>query len=103
MTFQSPTTGTRHNINKNSMQSIPMAMVKIVSCVTNIWYEVMKICCLMTFPAIFQLYRSSHFIGIWRKTSNLSQVADKLYYIMLYGVHLAMSAICTHNFSGDRH
>jgi hypothetical protein len=47
----------------------------------------MKICCLTTFPTIFQLYRSSHFIGIWRKTSNLSQVTDKLYYIMLYGVH----------------
>jgi hypothetical protein len=29
--FQSPTTGTRHNINKDSMESIPM--VKIVSCV----------------------------------------------------------------------
>ena len=64
--------------------------------------------CSTHFSTIFQLYRGDQFYW-WNKpeypdkTTDLSQVIDKLDHIMLHLVHLDINGVRIHNVSGDMH
>jgi hypothetical protein len=63
---------------------------------------------IISISTIFQLYQDSQFYW-WRKqeypgkTTDMSQVIDKLYHIILYWVHLTMSEILTYAISAYHH
>ena len=60
--------------------------------------------CLTPLSTIYPLYRRVLFVeetGVPRENHRPVASRRQLYHIMLYRVHLAMSGISIHNFSGD--
>jgi hypothetical protein len=57
---------------------------------------------------IFQLFLAGKFywfsnLEYPEKTTDLLEITDKLYHLMLYGVHLVMNGVRIHNFCDDSH
>jgi hypothetical protein len=57
---------------------------------------------------IFQLFLAGKFywfsnLEYPEKTTDLLEITDKLYHLMLYGVHLVMNDVRIHNFCDDSH
>ena len=105
-----------HNCVGNNIVVVLLVLVKICHTMTqrcfmlcttytNLWSMIcpLKGRCLTPLSQIFRLLLLWRKLDYPEKSTDLSQVTDKLYHILLFRVHLDMTGIRTHNVSGYRH
>ena len=103
-----------HNCVGNNIVVVLLVLVKICHIMTqrcfmlcttytNFWSIIcpLEVRCLTPLSKIFQLLLLWRKLEYPEKSTDLSQVTDKLYHIMFYRVHLVMNGVQTHNLSGD--
>ena len=102
-----------HMLNFNHQSLNPIDHVTFISTCTKFNMLVLVLWCFTPLSTIFQLYRGGQCDQLYRggqcdwwrkpgypeKTTDLLQGIDKLYHIMLYGVHFSIIGIQTHNLS----
>jgi hypothetical protein len=104
-----------HNCVGNNIVVVLLVLVNICHIMTqrcfmlcttyiNFWSIIcpLEVRCLTPLSNIFQLLLLWRKLEYPEKSTDLSQVTDKLYHIMFYRIHLAMNGVQTHNLSSDR-
>ena len=104
-----------HNCVGNNIVVVLLVLVKICHIMTqwcfmlcnkctNFWSFIcpLEVRCLTPLSKIFQLHLLWRKLDYPEKSTDLSQVTDKLLHTMFYRVHIALNGVQPHSLSGER-